>query len=570
MIGRLSPARLLWSAIAIAVGIFAVSIAVDTVRSVVPLFSPLPWFDEWATVDLLRAWQAGDKSGWDVLFSQHNEHRILLPRLVFFADDLLFRGQGWLSLAGIFLVQLLHAAMFAAVLWRAGPRRPGRWAVAGLVLALMFCLRQAENFSSAFQLQFVAVFAGATLTMLLFGLAVAHARRGRSLAVPLGLSLAAAAGTTFTMANGLVAPVLLVLLALLARLRPRVVLLCAAWAALLAAVYLQGYEPVAHHSRPVESLTHPVDLLLYVATYLGDVLGSASTGPAATFGALGIAATLVATLRVATQRPARAASLTLLGIMLFVGAGAAVTASGRLGFGVEQALASRYVTGSVTFWAAQLTYWWVDPPPGPLGAAARAAASAVCVLLLAAVWREQGDGKPQLLVQSFAENESEDLLLLGFDDPEVIRRAAWDAEDVQLLLPVLRDNGISIFATRAAASLGRPVAEMGRLADPDPCAGAITAARSDASLGPGGVRVGGTASLGPARRLVRQVVLADGRGIVVGLGSGAIPGADRGAWRGFAAAAPGSTLTAYGLIGAGLCRLAGATVAQASQPAETP
>ena len=570
MIGRLSPARLISGAATLAVGLFAVWIAVDTVRSVVPLFSPLPWFDEWATVELLRAWQAGERSIWDVLFSQHNEHRILLPRLVFFADDLLLRGQGWLSLAGIFLVQLLHAAMFAAVLVRAVPQRPGRWAVAGLVLALMFCLRQAENFSSAFQLQFVAVFAGATLTFLLFGLAVARARRGQSLAAPLGLSFAAGLGTTLTMANGLVAPVILVVLALLARLRPRLVLLCAAWAALLAAVYLQGYEPVPHHSRPAESLTHPIRLLVYVATYLGGILGSGSIGPAATFGALGIAAALAATLRVAAQRPARPASLALLGIMLFVGAGAAVTASGRLGMGVEQALASRYVTGSVTFWAAQLTYWWVDPPRGAAGAAARSAASAVCLLLLAAVWREQGAGKPQLAVQSFAQNESQDLLLMGFDDPEILRRAAWDAEDVQRLLPVLRENRISIFATRAAAALGRPVAEMGRLADPDPCAGAVTAARPDASLGPGGVRVAGTGSDGPARRLVRRVVLADGRGLVVGLGSGAIPGADRGAWRGFAAAAPGSTLTAYGLIGAGLCRIGSATVAQTSQPEETP
>ncbi len=568
MIGRLSPARLLWGAATAAVGLVAVWIAVDTLRSVVPLFSPLPWFDEWATVELLRAWQAGERSAWDVLFSQHNEHRILLPRLVFFADDALFRGQGWLSLAGIFLAQLLHAAMFAAVLWHAGPQRPGRWAVAGLVLALMFSLRQAENFSSAFQLQFVAVFAGATLTFLLFGLAVARAQRGQSPAAPLGLSFAAGLGTSFTMANGLVAPVILVVLALLARLRPRVVLLCAASAALLAAVYLQGYEPVAHHSRPAESLTHPVDLLLYVATYLGSILGSASIGPAAALGALGIAATVAATARVAAQRPARPASLALLGIMLFVGAGAAITASGRLGFGTEQALSSRYVTGSATFWAAQLTYWCVDPPRGMAGAAPRAAAAAVSVLLLAAVWREQGAGKPQLAAQSFAQNESQDLLLLGFDDPEVLRRAAWGVEDVQRLLPVLRENGISIFATRAAAALGRPVVEMGRLADP--CAGAVTAARPDASLGPGGVRVAGTGSDGPARRLVRRVVLADGRGIVVGLGSGAIPGADRGAWRGFAAAPPGSTLTAYGLIGAGLCRIGSATVAQTSQPEETP
>ena len=65
----------------------ALFIAVDTLRAIVSLWSPLPWFDEWATVNLISAWQKGDMTAAQVLFSQHNEHRILVPRLVFFIDD---------------------------------------------------------------------------------------------------------------------------------------------------------------------------------------------------------------------------------------------------------------------------------------------------------------------------------------------------------------------------------------------------------------------------------------------------------------------------------------------------
>lgn len=569
MIDTRPIAEVFWALATAVVVLFAAWITIDTLRCIVPLSSPLPWFDAWATLDLLQAWQKGDRSISDVLFSQSNEHRILLPRLVFFADDLLFGGRGRLSLVLIFLVQALHAAMFAAVLVRAPPRRPGRWAVAGTVVALMFCLRQAENFSSGFQVQFVGVFAGATLAFMLFGLAAARARSGRSDWLPLGLSFAAALGTAFTMANGLLVPFVLVVLALLERMGRRVVLLCTVWALLLAFVYLRDYVPVAHHGRPMDSLLRPLPWLFYVAAYLGCVIESDGSGPAALLGLFGIAATLAVAVRLAV-RPSRPAGSALFGIMLFVGAGAAITAAGRLEFGVEQALASRYVTGCVTFWAAQLIYWWMDPPRGGAGLAVRAAASAVCALVLAAVWREQHRAKPPLAVQSFAQNEAEDLLLLGFEDPAVVRRVSWDVADVRRLLPLMREDRISIFATREAAALGRSIADAGRIADPDACAGTMNAARSDAALGPDGVRVMGTASDGIADRVVRRVMLADGRGIVVGLGSGAIPGADRGDWRGFAAAASGSTLTAYGLIGTGLCRLGSATVAQAIQPAPAP
>ncbi len=54
-------------------------------------------------------------------------------------------------LVAIFLVQTLHAALFLWVLATARPIAIGRWAVGGIVVALMFSLGQAENFSSGFK-----------------------------------------------------------------------------------------------------------------------------------------------------------------------------------------------------------------------------------------------------------------------------------------------------------------------------------------------------------------------------------------------------------------------------------
>ncbi|RYC30071.1 hypothetical protein D3273_20880 [Lichenibacterium minor] len=570
--------RAFWPCLTAAACVFALGLAVDTLRAVIPVWSPLPWFDEWATVNLLDLWQSGDMSAGEVLFAQHNEHRILVPRLVFFADDLLFRGGGYLSLAAIFTVQALHTGLFAAALARSRPVRPGRWAVAAVVMALMFSLRQAENFSSGFQLQFVAVFAGATLSFMLFALAVRRDRAGGGVWMPLSASLGAVLLTTFTMANGLAAGYVLALLAAAARMRPRVVLVCAAWAVVLTVLYLHGYAVVEHHSRPSDSLRQPGVLLAYVATYLGSVVATGHTGTAAGFGCLGIAGAACAALRtVRAGRNAGPAALAMLGVMLFVAATAAITGSGRLAFGVEQALSSRYATGSVAFWAAQLTYWWVaspgrlGPSPARAGPLVRAAVVAVAVVLAVAIAREQGSAKPQLAVQSFAQNESADALMLGLDDPAATMRAAWTDEDVQRLVPRLKADGLSIFGTADAAAIGRPLAE--RESIDRACAGEVVAA-AEPRLGAGGVRVAGRAPPGPGRRLIRRVLLTGADGNVDGLASGAVPGAARDAWRGYAVAPLGASLTAYGLLDGGrLCRIGAATVTapgQASQPEAAP
>ena len=568
---RLSPPRIAWALLALCAWAFATHIVVDTLRAVVPLWSPLPWFDEWATVSLIQSWQTGEASLLGILFAQHNEHRILVPRLVFFADDLVFGGQGYLSLAAIALVQALHAALFAVLLARARPARAGRWALAAVVVALMFSLRQAENFTSGFQVQFVGVFAGASAGFALFGLAVARYRQGRPATGPLVAAGLAVLVTTLTMANGLAAGFVVVALSLMARMPRRVTLACAAWAVLLAVVYLDGYVPVAHHSHPTESLGHPLGLLLYVATYLGAMGVPGPAAVPALLGGLGLVAGAAAVART-LRRGAGPAELALVGVMLFVGTAAGVTAAGRLGFGIDQALSSRYATGSAAFWAAQLVYWWrATPELGARSAVwARAGVVAVSLLLVAAMGRAQGGAKPQMVVQSFALAESADLLLLDLHDPEVLGRTAWGVPDVESLVPVLRENHLSIFSTREAGALGRPVSEVGPIAGSEACGGSFSA-QADPRLGPGGIRLSGFALAG--RSLLRRILLANAAGTVVGFGSGAVPGAPRGTWRGFAVAEPGARLAAFGwLPDRRLCRVGDAVAAPAElgEPAAMP
>ena len=565
--------RLIRIAVTAAAVLFAAFVTADTLRAVVPGWSALPWMDEWVSVELLRAVQAGEMALGEALFSQHNEHRILIPRLVFLADEALFGGQARLSLCAIFAVQALHAGLFALLVLRAKPPWPGRWALAAVMVAIMFSLRQAENFTYGFQVQFVGVFAGATLGFVLFGRAVARARAGLAVWPALAGSLAAVLASTLTMANGLAAAVILVPLAVLARMRPWLCLVCAAWAIALALVYFDGYRSVAHHSQPVESLRHPVALMAYVAAYLGSLWTSGELVVALTVGAAGILATVAAVLRAARQPATPPAALALVGVMLFIGAAAAVTASGRLSFGIGQALSSRYATGSAAFWAAQLSYWWIHPPR-IAGAARRdwaeAATRGAVAVLAAALCRvivvEQRAARPAMAEQGFARRDATDLALLGLQDPAVFGRVAWTVEEAERLLPVLRDDGIAIFDLPESRWIGRPLVVPGDAEPAASCAGRFDSAVADPSLGTNGIRVSGGADPDETDHpVIRRVLLADADDVVVGLATGGIPGASRGAWRGYAVAPAGARLTAWGRRpDGGLCRIGDAVVTSTS------
>ena len=117
----------------------------------------------------------------------------------------------------------------------------------------------------------------------------------------------AATVSTFHMANGLVVTTLLVVLALMARLPLRIVLVYAIGATLLVVLYLHGYRFV-DHGRPGGAFLHPAALGLYVAMYLGSILGG--DGPAAAaFGSLGLVAAVAAGLRCLVARTASSTAL---------------------------------------------------------------------------------------------------------------------------------------------------------------------------------------------------------------------------------------------------------------------
>ena len=534
-------ARPAWLVAGSAACLIGAWVALTTIRTVVSNLSAIPWYDDWQNLTLYRAWSLGNTSLFDALLKWTNEHRVSFPRLVLFADDRFFGALGTVPIVATFVVQAFHAGLFATVLDQARPAHPGRWIIGGVVAALMFSLRQEENFTSGLQIAFAAVFAAATVSTLAFSRAVERLAEGRTPWPWFAGSLAAAFVACFSMANGLLVAPILAVMAILAR-APRLAAGYLAFAAALTPAYFFDYAAEGHGPPLSENLHHPGRLAFYVAAYLG---GIASDPPsrALAMGALGILSTVLATARAAT-RMGRPDASGLVTTMLFCAATATVTAAGRLQFGPEQALSSRYCTGSAAFWAATLVYWWTNPPPWPrLHGVARLAIITTAVVLFFPLIHNQRIMERAVTEQAARRNRATDLLALGVKDKAVIEAVSWPGTASDELLDWMHVSEKAIFALPDDQAIGRPIADVGTIAADAGCQGDVVEARSAPHLGAGAVRVSGTATDGG--RAVKRIFLVDDAGQIRGIASGRLADRKPMAWEGYAVAPPGSHLRAY-------------------------
>ena len=121
---------------------------------VVTSYSSLPYWDGWRQVDVAANGYSSVSPAW--LWAQHNEHRLVLPKLFLAADLRFFRAHQVFLLASIFAIQLTHLALLSwsmrvlggwtGDLWRSGT---------GLAAFCLFCPSQNENFIWGFQVCFV-------------------------------------------------------------------------------------------------------------------------------------------------------------------------------------------------------------------------------------------------------------------------------------------------------------------------------------------------------------------------------------------------------------------------------
>src|SRR6476469_4178498 len=240
--------------IAVIFATLAAAITISTIVTVFNTYTPLPRGDHWAVVMWLKKYYAGN---WHIsdLWSQHNEHRILFPRLFLAVDLWAFRGSNVFLLCSMFLLQAIHAGIFIYEfrMWKTNTESC-RAVLTATAIALFFSGSNLDNLHWPFQICFVLVGLAATLSVRSFLL------HGEALSSPgpatRHLAAAFAFGTiaSYSLASGMLIWPVLAMMAVVLRFRIRSLLLTCIAGGMNCAFYFYGYQPIGQHTNVGDAL----------------------------------------------------------------------------------------------------------------------------------------------------------------------------------------------------------------------------------------------------------------------------------------------------------------------------
>lgn len=312
-------------------------------------FHPVPYMDAWETVGEMQE-IAEHGCSWALLRRQHNEHRIVVPRLIAWADYSWFGGCGHLQAVCLFVFQALHWLVLVVLVFQ-GPWQSwsGRLMWGWIALGSMFWAAQIQNFVQPFQVSFILAFAACD-TAILCAYCGGKSVTERGFILWFAAMVFWGMVATYSLACGLVVWPVLVVFAALARWRWWRVVLMVAAAGLSIGSYLWGYANHPGHASPAESLRHPLSVAQYMAAWLGGPFHMWGSRTAMALGGLGLIAGGGAGAWY-LWRERRNVWLTAVLAAMAVPVGSAfLTALGRINFGYAQAFATRYATPAEVYW----------------------------------------------------------------------------------------------------------------------------------------------------------------------------------------------------------------------------
>jgi hypothetical protein len=408
-----------WTAIAIAL-LAPISLVVTTLPSVVNV----PFMDEWAWAPLAYHARTGTLTA-DLLFAPHNEHRNVLPNLVFLAIDHII---GWdVRAESAFSLAVFIGA--DGLLWQLVRRTiPGlRGLVAFALVSLVLCsFGQWENFVLGYNIGWNLC----TLGIIAMVLLLTSPQRGIRACVAAAL---VAAGASFSSGQGFVLwPCGLGLIALAGRKAVAAIAIWLVCAGVVSAGYFFDYHPDA---LVIPADARPTSATSFFFAFLGGVLrpGSGSS-QAVLCGAVVLLALIVAVAfayRSSARRDAYAPWLALAAYGLL---GAALTAIGRHVLGDDYAIDSHYEAIAVFIPLATIgivAVSWFEVPARVRSAWATAAA--LLILLTFGV-----DTHGLRYIHQYAAARRAEVAALPSGGPDLVTLAFPDRAELREFLGELR------------------------------------------------------------------------------------------------------------------------------------
>ncbi|CAE6843008.1 hypothetical protein R69746_07009 [Paraburkholderia aspalathi] len=324
--------------------------ALTTIAGICLNYWSVPYWDQWD--GYIGFYARSIAHPWKSFFEQHNEHRLFFSRLIFWSDIHWFHGWNILSLASSVVLSACLAASFYRIATRTiAPNDPRRLAIGGLCLAMVFSWTQADNFTSAFQNQWFAVFLFALLAFDSFD-RISFRTRGALIGTVAFASLSA-----FSTATGLLVFPLIIFFAFLCRRSRSQIAVLVLSTAIVWAAYFVDYRSIAAHGSVIGTLRHPsADLVRYFLQFLGIPVWLATHSLAATYTSAIVFLALSIAGLVQFVRQKEVTAKPLLFLCTLIVANAALTAAARLPLGLVTALSTRYATSPVLGWLAILLF----------------------------------------------------------------------------------------------------------------------------------------------------------------------------------------------------------------------
>ena len=332
--------------------------ALSTVYLVFRFYSPLPKWDQWAEILWLKNYYAGQ---WHVsdLWRQHNEHRILFPRLFLLTDLLLFKGRNVFLFISMLALQAAHCSIFLRQMKsEKGLSSEERLFLWSVFILLFFSAGHLDNFTWGFQVSFVLVFLAGTISIQsLLQLAEAWkcGRLSRAGYAWLAMSIAAATIASYSLASGILIWPTLIVLAIGLRLpKSWIGVLCAS-GTLVIWVYFLGYYSLPGHTNAKLALRQPLEMIFYAAAFIAIPVSRLQHSVGVAVGLVQMFFTGWLVVRLMLGRiPFHRLFLLSLGNMVFIIATAFLTAAGRMALSPPEA-AVRYNTPALLFWICCIT-----------------------------------------------------------------------------------------------------------------------------------------------------------------------------------------------------------------------
>ena len=478
----------------------------------------VPWADEWAMIQEFIHYKHGDPL-FPILWSSYWGHRLVIPRLVLFANLQWASGASitWLT----FALQALHVALLCTLSWALVGRRSRMLfaASAAVILNLMLSPLQMENFVWGIQFMFPLVYTAASIAFLCLALSRENGRYGALL-----LCIAAAAIASLTMPNGLLVWPVLLAQALYLKLNRWVTIAIALLGAGIIASYCWHYPTPPLGMGLFGMLRHPLDATMLVGFLLGGALNAAASRVEIAVTLLAILGIVYLGAKALRDQPERQSWLSALAaIIVFLFLSAASIVAGRLSsewLSGDAALPSRYFTLIQEFWASvAILILYVFSYRSRLLMFAGYCALYLCLMFFHPRAQESAAKDwPDFFRGADAVGAA---LIVDAPDEKLLSVLWTPAAQRNDMVAFLRQEHLAMFAEPRAAWQGRHVSELFQRAAEDRCIGGIERSLSlTDSPADGSWRVEGWAWDASANRAFDYLLLTEQNGLVVGMGRG--------------------------------------------------